>query len=157
ISHKVPIILYTSLILFLYVGKEVNLGSCSYSFLDEGQHQQVFLSSLIVSGYWLDLTLGRFTLSSIAERLGLSDVGLIYICMAGILIGVLIIWLLPFALFAAVGFCFIGFSLGPIYPTTVALMPNLVSSRLVPSAIGFLVSLSTLGIALFPWLAGVLD
>ena len=86
----------------------------------------------------------------------MSNVGLIYICMAGILIGVLIIWLLPFAFFAAVGFCFIGFSLGPIYPTTVALMPNLVSSRLVPSAIGFLVSLSILGIALFPWLAGVL-
>ena len=58
--------------------------------------------------------------------------------------------------FFTAGFCFIGFSLGPIYPTTVALMPNLMSSRLVPSAIGFLVSLSILGIALFPWLAGVL-
>jgi len=153
---KLPVVWWASLFLLLYVGIEVSLGSWSYSFLVEGQHQQVFLSSLIVSGYWLGLTLGRFTLSSIAGRLGLSDVGLIYICMAGILIGVLIIWLLPFALFAAVGFCFIGFSLGPIYPTTVALMPNLVSSRLVPSAIGFLVSLSILGIALFPWLAGVL-
>ena len=30
------------------------------------------------------------------------------------------------------------------------------TSRLVPSAIGFLVSLSILGVALFPWLAGVL-
>lgn len=153
---KLPIIWWASLFLLLYVGIEVSLGSWSYSFLVEGQHQQIFLSSLIVSGYWLGLTLGRFTLSAVAERLGLSNVGLIYLCMAGILVGVLIIWLLPFALFAAIGFCFIGFSLGPIYPTTVALVPNLVSSRLVSSAIGFLVSLSILGIALFPWLAGIL-
>jgi fucose permease len=153
---RLPIVWWASLFLLLYVGIEVSLGSWGYSFLVEGQHQQAFLSSLIVSGYWFGLTLGRFTLSDIAGRLGLGNVGLIYACMAGILIGVLIIWLFPFEFFAAVGFCFIGFSLGPIYPTTVAIMPGLVSSRLVPSAIGFLVSLSILGIALFPWLAGVL-
>jgi fucose permease len=153
---RLPVVWWASLFLLLYVGIEVSLGSWGYSFLVEGQHQQAFLSSLIVSGYWFGLTLGRFTLSNIAERLGLGNVGLIYACMAGILIGVLIIWLFPFEFFTAVGFCFIGLSLGPIYPTTVAMMPNLVSSRLVPSAIGFLVSLSILGIALFPWLAGVL-
>ena len=153
---RVPVVWWGSLFLLLYVGIEVSLGNWSYSFLIEGRHQQAFLSSLTVSGYWLGLTLGRFTLSNLAERLGMSNVGLIYGCMAGIIIGVLIIWLLPFEVAAAIGFCFIGFSLGPIYPTTVALMPKLVSNRLVSSAIGFLVSLSILGIAVFPWLAGVL-
>ena len=109
-----------------------------------------------MSGYWLGLTLGRFTLSNIAERLGIGNAGLIYSCMAGIVTGVLIIWLFPFEIAATAGFCFIGFCLGPIYPTTVALMPDLVPSRLVSSAIGFLVSMSILGIAVFPWLAGIL-
>ncbi len=153
---RLPVVWWASLFLLLYVGIEVSLGNWSYSFLVEGRHQQVLLSSLTVSGYWLGLTLGRFTLSNIAERLGIGNVGLIYSCMAGIVIGVLIIWLFPFEIADAVGFCFIGYSLGPIYPTTVALMPNLVSSRLVSSAIGFLVSMSILGIAVFPWLAGIL-
>jgi hypothetical protein len=47
-------------------------------------------------------------------------------------------------------------STGNVLIEAITLMPNLVSSCLVPSAIGFLVSLSILGIALFPWLAGVL-
>jgi fucose permease len=153
---RVAVVWWASLFLLLYVGIEVSLGNWSYSFLIEGRHQQAFLSSLTVSGYWLGLTLGRFTLSNLAERLGMGNASLIYGCMAGIIIGVLIIWLLPFEIAAAMGFCFIGFSLGPIYPTTVALMPELVPSRLVSSAIGFLVSLSILGIAVFPWLAGVL-
>jgi fucose permease len=153
---RLPVVWWASLFLLLYVGIEVSLGNWSYSFLVEGRHQQVLLSSLTVSGYWLGLTLGRFTLSNIADRLGIGNVGLIYSCMAGIVIGVLIIWLFPFEVAAAIGFCFIGYSLGPIYPTTVALMPDLVPSRLVSSAIGFPVSMSILGIAVFPWLAGIL-
>ena len=153
---RLPVVWWASLFLLLYVGIEVSLGNWSYTFLVEGRHQQILLSSLTVSGYWLGLTLGRFTLSNIAERLGISNAGLIYGCMAGIVTGVLIIWLFPFEIAAAIGFFFIGYSLGPIYPTTVALMPDLVSSRLVSSAIGFLVSMSILGIAVFPWLAGIL-
>lgn len=153
---KLPVLWVASVFLLLYVGVEVSLGNWTYSFLVEGQHQQVVISSFIVSGYWLGLTLGRFTLSNLAERFGLSDAGLIYSCMLGILVGIGIVWLFPFELFAAIGFCFIGFSLAPIYPTTVALLPKLVPNRVVSSAIGFLVSLSILGLALFPWLAGIL-
>ncbi|HEV2661217.1 MAG TPA: hypothetical protein VGU68_11485, partial [Ktedonobacteraceae bacterium] len=43
---------------------------------------------------------------------------------------------------------------GPIFPTTIALMSKLVSARILPSAIGFLASLGSMGAALFPWLAG---
>jgi MFS family permease len=79
-----------------------------------------------------------------------------YACITGIVIGLLLIWLVPLAATAALGFCFIGFSLGPIYPLTVAITPKLVPTRIGPSAIGLLVSVSILGLALFPWIAGVL-
>ncbi len=153
---KLPVVWCISLFLLFYVGVEVSLGNWSYSFLVESLHQQTFFASAIVSGYWLGLTLGRFTLSALAEQIHLSNVGLIYLCIVGVFSGALVVWLLPFGLFPALGFCFIGLSLGPIYPTAVALVPNIVNTRFVAGAIGFLVSLSILGIAIFPWLAGLL-
>lgn len=153
---KLPLVWWATLFLLFYVGIEVSLGDWSYTFLVEGQRQQELLSSWIVSGYWLGLTLGRFTLARLAERFKVGNQGLISLCIGGIFIGVLLIWLVPFAPVAALGFCFVGFSLGPVYPTTVAYLPQLVPGRFVSSAIGFLVSVSILGIAAFPWLAGIL-
>jgi len=72
----------------------------------------------------------------------------------GVLFGVLVIWLIPVNAISALGLFFTGFCLGPMFPTTIALMSQLVPSRILPSAIGFLASLGSMGAALFPWLAG---
>jgi fucose permease len=155
-SLKIPVLWLATLFLLVYVGVEVSLGNWSYSFLLEDRHQGTVLAGWIVSGYWLGLTLGRFTLQNLAERLGVGTRDLMYACMAGIVIGILLIWFVPLAATAALGFCFIGYSLGPIYPLTVAVVPKLVPARLGPSAIGLLVSVSIFGLALFPWIAGIL-
>ncbi len=153
---RLPVVWLAALFLLVYVGVEVSLGNWSYSFLLDTRHQGTVLAGEIVSGYWLGLTLGRFLLQNLAQRLGMSTKGLMYFCVTGAAIGLLLIWFVPASAMAAVGFCFIGFSLGPIYPLTVAITPKLVPARLGPSAIGLLVSVSIVGLALFPWVAGVL-
>jgi fucose permease len=153
---KLPVVWLAALFLLVYVGVEVSLGNWSYSFLLDARHQGTVLAGWIVSGYWFGLTLGRFTLQNMAERFGIGTSKLMYACMMGIVIGLLLIWLVPIDATAALGFAFIGFSLGPIYPLTVAITPKLVPARLGPSAIGLLVSVSILGLALFPWVAGIL-
>jgi fucose permease len=153
---KLPVVWLAASFLLVYVGIEVSLGNWAFTFLLDTRHEGTVVAGWIVSGYWLGLTLGRFVLQRSAERLGMSNRDLMYACMAGIVIGILLIWLLPNGIAAGVGFCFIGFSLGPIYPLTVALTPQLVPPRLAPSTIGFLVSLSIIGLALFPWIAGIL-
>lgn len=155
-TFKYPVIWLAALFLLVYVGVEVSLGNWSYSFLIEARSQGTVLAGWIVSGYWLGLTLGRFTLQNLAERLGVGIEKLMYACITGIALGLLLIWLVPLGVTAALGFCFIGFSLGPIYPLTVAITPKLVPSRVGASAIGVLVSVSILGLALFPWAAGIL-
>jgi fucose permease len=77
-------------------------------------------------------------------------------CLVGVVVGVLLVWLLPINAVSAVGLGLIGFSFGPIYPTTIALISNKVSSRILPSAIGFIASLGSVGAAVCPWLAGIL-
>jgi fucose permease len=154
---RMGVIRVASLFLLFYVGVEVSMGNWSYTYLLEGQHLNALLSGWIVSGYWFGLTMGRFVLQNRAERMGISNTTLVYGCMAGILVCIGLIWLVPSEVVAAVSFCLLGFCLGPIYPLMVALTPKLVPARMAASAIGFLVSTSIIGLALFPWLAGVLS
>src|SRR6185369_3526051 len=54
--------------LLIYVGAEVSIGNWGPSLLAEDRGQNVLIAGLAVSGYWLGLTVGRFTLSPLATR-----------------------------------------------------------------------------------------
>ncbi len=149
---KLRVVWLAAIFLMVYVGTEISLGSWSYSFLTEERHGATLISGWTISGYWFGLMMGRLVLGKVAQRIG--DRRLIALCLVGVAISLLMIWLLPFALTSAIGLCLAGFSLGPIFPTTIALMSKLVSSRVLPTAIGFLASLGSMGGSLFPWLAG---
>ena len=141
-----------AIFLLFYVGTETSLGSWSYSFLTEERGGAPLLMGWAVSGYWLGLTLGRLTLARVALNLG--EKRMIQVCILGVVVGVVLIWLVPLNAVSAIGLCLTGYCLGPIFPTTIALMSKLVPARILPSAIGFLASLGSMGAALFPWLAG---
>jgi fucose permease len=137
--------------LVFYTGTEVSLGKWGYSFLTMARSGPLLFSAWIVSGYWCGLTLGRLTLANLAPRLGIRR--LITLCLAGVMPGLLLAWLLPGFWGAAPGLCLVGFSLGPLYPTMIALTSQFVSARQLPGAIGFLSCLGSGGASFFPWLA----
>ncbi len=141
-----------ALFLVFYVGTEVSLGSWSFSFLTEERHGQTLLSGWTVSGYWVGLTLGRLLLGRVARRIG--NRRLIEACLVGVVVGMLLVWFIPQLAVSAFALCLTGFSLGPIFPTTIALMSDVLPSRILSSAIGFLASLGSMGGALLPWVAG---
>lgn len=146
------IVWLAALFLFFYVGTELSLGNWSYSFLIEERHENEFLSGWIVSGYWMGLTVGRLVLAKVSEKI--EGKHLIHGCMAGVAVGVLLIWSIPLSATEATGLWLTGFSLGPIFPTTIALISNMLPNYLLLSAIGFIASLGNMGTSLFPWLAG---
>ncbi len=152
LALRLRVVWIGALFLLFYVGAEVSLGSWSYTFLTEERRLPTLFSGWAVSGYWFGLTIGRLTLARLAERGGGKR--MIQGCLAGVAVGVVLIWFAPNEVVAAAGLWIAGFSLGPIFPTTIAIMSTLVSARLLPSAIGFLASLGSMGAALFPWLAG---
>jgi len=151
---RLRLVWLAALFMLVYVGTEVSLGGWSYSFLTEVRHHGDLLSGWSVSGYWLGITVGRLTLARLAARLTIPGAALIRYCLIGAGVGILVIWLVPLPAFAAFGLWLTGYALGPIYPTTIALLPGLVPARLMPSAVGFLASLGSMGGAFFPWLAG---
>jgi fucose permease len=144
-------VLFGALFLLLYVGSEVSLGNWAYSFLTEERREEQVFSGLVVSGYWLGLTLGRFLLARVVARVGSRR--MIELCLGGVAAGLLLTWAGHGAL-AAAGLWLAGFAFGPIYPTTIALMSQIVPGRLLPSAVGVLASAGSVGAAVFAWQAG---
>jgi fucose permease len=140
--------------LALYVGLEVSLGTWGFSFLREVREQPILLASWTMSGYWAGLTAGRLVLARLADRVGLSLVGLIACCLGGVAAGSAAVWLVPSSIVATAGLVLVGFSLGPMFPTVIAVVPRLVPPHLTGTAIGVLDGCSAAGGALAPFLAG---
>lgn len=149
-------VLLGAILLAVYVGLELGVGNWGFSYLVDARDQSDLLAGYVVSGYWLGLTAGRFLLSPLVTRLGLTAVGLMYTCLAGVTAAALLTWVLPGTVPAVVGMVLLGFFLGPIFPTAMAVVPLLTSARLVPSAIGVMNAGSVVGGSALPWLAGTI-
>ena len=148
-------VLLGTAMLAVYVGLEISVGNWGFSYLVQTRALAGTLAGYTVSGYWLGLTLGRFLISPIATRAGVTAVGMIYVCLAGIAAAVALAWLLPTAP-ACVALGLLGFFLGPVFPTTMSVAPRLTRDRLVPTAIGVMNAVSLVGGAVLPWLAGAI-
>lgn len=138
--------------LLFYAGTEISLGHWSYSFLTEYRHENTELAGWLVSGYWLGLTVGRVAIAPLANKLGSK--GIINTCLIGVVSGLFIFNLITLSLTSGFGLLLTGFCLGPILPTGFAFLSNVVPAHLLMGSISFIASLSSLGKALFPWLAG---
>ncbi len=147
---------FGAIFLCLYVGAEVSVGNWGFTFLTQERRQGELLAGSVVSVYWLGLTLGRFLINALSDRAGIGVATMMYACVVGMGVATVVAWLGPGSVLAIVDFGLLGFFLGPIFPTTVAVMPRLTPARLVPSAIGFLVGMSVVGGAIFPYVAGAL-
>ncbi|ONH24510.1 MFS transporter [Pseudofrankia asymbiotica] len=152
-----PVVLLGAAMLAVYVGLEIAVGNWGYTYLVEERSVSGLLAGYTTSGYWLGLTAGRFLITPVTARLRLTQTGLMYACMAGTVVAGALAWAAPgTAGLASTAFVLLGFFLGPIFPTTMAVSPRLTSERLVPTAIGVLTAGGLVGGALLPWLAGTL-
>ena len=151
---RMPAVLLASLFLSVYVGLELGVGNWAYSFLVEQHGETGLVAGYSVSGYWLGLTLGRFLISPVATRLRMTTADMTSACLVGVTATAALIWLAPVAAVATVGFVTLGFFLGPLVPTAMAIVPDLTESRYVPTAIGLMNGMSVFGGSALPWLAG---
>jgi fucose permease len=141
--------------LAVYVGLELSVGNWGFSYLVQARALPESLASYTISGFWLGLTVGRFVISPIAARAGATTAAMMYACLAGITVAAALAWVSPTAL-ACVALGLLGFFLGPVFPTTMAIAPQLTQGRLVPTAIGVQNAASTVGGSALPWLAGTI-
>jgi fucose permease len=149
-------VLLGAAMLAVYVGVEISVGNWGFSYLVQDRSLSGSLAGYAVSGYWLGLTLGRFLISPIATKKGVSTAGMMYGCLTGVTAAVALAWLSPTAAVTSVALLLLGFFLGPIFPTTMATAPRLAPARLVPTAIGVMNAASLVGGSALPWVAGTI-
>lgn len=150
-----PAVMLAAAFLSVYVGLEVSVGNWAFTYLVKDQGQLAIAAGYALSGYWLGLTVGRFVISPLADRLGLTPQRMMLCCLTGVVGATAVTWALHGQL-AGAGFALVGFFLGPLFPTAMAVIPDLAPAALVPTAIGVLNAVSVVGGAALPWLAAAI-
>src|SRR5438045_6084951 len=113
-----------------------------------------FESGLVVTGFWLGLTVGRVILGFITGRIGekWAITGYLLLSMAF----ELMFWLIPSFVSSAVFAGLLGFFLGPLFPAAIIEASRLLPRHLHVSAIGFAAAFGGGGAAVFPFAVGAI-
>ncbi len=147
-----PIVIVSALLLAIYVGTEISIGNWAYTVqhVDRGVSTQI--AGYSVAGYWTGLTIGRLSFGQWVNRLGANRT--ISYSLLLLIVGSLVWWQIPSAWFVLP---VLGFALATIFPAMIWLTPQRVDRAIVPTAIGLLASMGSVGAATIPtgigWIA----
>lgn len=138
---------------FVYTGAEVGVGQWAYTLLSEGRGMSTATAGGWVAAYWAGLTLGRFLVSAVGNRVSASHT--LNVSVATALIGVAVLWWNPGDV-GFVGLPVAGIGFAAIFPTLVSLTPLRIGRDRSTRMVGYQLAAANLGIATLPWALGLL-
>jgi fucose permease len=151
ISNKTTVI--GALFIFSYQGAEVSESGWIITYLINrgGDPAKV---GYVTAGFWAGITLGRFTLTHFAARIGEKRF------VAGLTLGAIVFqiltWQIPNVIGGAVAVSVLGFLLGPAYPCAMTVFARLLPGNVQMSAIAFVTVGGSSGGAVVPFTTGIL-
>ncbi|TKA72005.1 hypothetical protein B0A49_04151 [Cryomyces minteri] len=145
---------FGALLIFAYQGAEVSISGWVISFLINYRGGDPAKVGYVTAGFWAGITLGRFTLSHAAHRVG--EKLFVYLLIAGAMAFQLLAWLIPNVIGDAVAVSILGLLLGPIYPCAQTIFTRLLPRRIQMTSISFISSAGSSGGAVAPFTTGLL-
>ncbi len=147
-----PIVIVSALLLLIYVGTEASIGNWAYTVQHVSRGISTQIAGYSVAGYWVGLTIGRLSFGQLVNRLGANRT--IAYSLILLIVGLFVWWQIPNAWIALP---VLGFALATIFPAMIWLTPQRVDRAIVPTAIGLLASMGSVGAAVIPtgigWIA----
>lgn len=138
---------------FIYTCIESSIGVWFYSVLIEQRAVSTAVAGTWIVLYWSFLTLGRFVIGAISNRLGNRK--LINYGIYGAIISLcFLLW--NNETLNILSLCTLGFSLAGLYPSMMHETPRRFSSKLAATLTGYQVGMAALGVAILTPLVGVI-
>ncbi|KAF2622145.1 MFS general substrate transporter [Macroventuria anomochaeta] len=131
------------------VGVETAISGWVVSFMLRSRSATPYLAGLSSSGFWAGMAVGRLVLGPLTDKIGVRKATALYFASA-ILIEALFA-LLPYAIVSAVLMVALGFLMGPLFPSGIIVLTQLLPKELHVAAVSFVASLGQVGGALLPF------
>jgi fucose permease len=138
---------------FVYAGVEASTGVWTFTLLTEARGVDSAEAGWVVSLFWGGLTGSRLVAAFVAARVPPRT--LLWIALAGVLLGTVLVWLDLSARLTYAGILLAGWACGPIFPTLVAMTPGRLGAEHAANAVGFQIAAAALGLSLLPALVGI--
>ena len=152
--YRSPILWVLGALLFIYVGVENGMGGWTATYLERATGLAAARAALVTSGFWLALTGGRLAGAALGTRLAPET--LLSLSLGGsVLGGALLVLSGGVVALAVAAVMLLGFSLGPVFPTTVAITTG-AFPRASGTATSVVLGVGSGGGIVLPWLQGVL-
>ena len=135
-------------------GNELVAGQFANSFLIGARSIEPKVAATWVSIYWASLTVSRFFTGVIITRISSSS--FLRLNNINIMVGAGLLSLNLSPQISLLGLALIGFSIAPFAPLMTSNTPVLVGSGHTANAMGLQFTGASLGMALLPWLGGIL-
>ena len=153
-TMRLPIIWLMVGAWLMATGNELVAGQFSNSFLINARGIEPKTAAAWVSIYWASLTLSRFFSGFIITRISTTSFMRLNNVIIMLGAGLLSANLSPLA--SLIGLALIGFAIAPFAPLMSSETPGLVGSAHTANAMGLQFTGASLGMALLPWLGGIL-
>lgn len=134
------------------VGVETAISGWIVSFMLRSRSATPYLAGLSSSGFWAGMAVGRLVLGPLTDKIGVRKATALYFAFA-IFIEVLFA-LFPSAVVSVVLMVLLGFLMGPLFPSGVIVLTQLLPKELHIAAVSFVASLGQVGGALLPFAIG---
>jgi MFS transporter, FHS family, L-fucose permease len=142
-----------AVLLLIYIGTEVGFSGWLTVYLISGSNMAPASAALVVSGFWLALTLGRALGTVLGLRL--TAVQLLTSSLLGMLLGALLLVLgVGDSLTSIAGVLVLGLSCGPVFPTVLAIVTT--TARNSAATTSLVLGVGNGGGLIIPALLGVL-
>ncbi|KAK8040033.1 hypothetical protein PG993_008444 [Apiospora rasikravindrae] len=144
--------------LLVYVGTEALITGWIVAYMERVRHMSLYASSLCSTAFGLGMAIGRLVLGLVTEKFGVRRAVPVYIICATILD--VLFSLSPMseesATPAIVLISLVGFCLGPLFPSAIVLLVQLLPRHLHVKAVSVVALVGQVGAALLPFGLGVM-
>lgn len=138
----------------VYVGTESAISGWVITFMLRVRHATPYLASFSSSGFWIGMAAGRFVLGVVTDRLGVRRATAAYLTIA--IISQALLATIDVAAVCIALVTLIGFFLGPLFPSGVVLLAQLLPKQLLVGAVSFTAAVGQIGAAVSPYVLGSL-